>query len=104
MTDVHSDEANLGAAMLAAAIRDGQAPPDKKPPRLSEAAKDVLRWLRANPGWHSTIAIGKALGRDTSSVGATIAPLVGRGLICRRTATMTTPDRTISELRALPKD
>jgi hypothetical protein len=46
--------------------------------------EDVLRWLGANPGWHRTAEVKRAVGKESSSVRGSLAALAKHGEIKMR--------------------
>ena len=45
---------------------------------------DVFRWLEANPGWHRTAEVKRAVGKESSSVRGSLASLAKHGEIKMR--------------------
>jgi DNA-binding IclR family transcriptional regulator len=46
--------------------------------------EEVLSWLEAHPGWHKTIEIKKAIGKEASSVRGSLNALAKHGEIKKR--------------------
>ena len=51
---------------------------------LEMSQEDVFRWLGANPGWHRTAEVKRAVGKESSSVRGSLAALAKHGEIKMR--------------------
>jgi hypothetical protein len=51
---------------------------------LEMSQEDVFRWLEANPGWHRTAEVKRAVGKESSSVRGSLASLAKHGEIKMR--------------------
>lgn len=51
---------------------------------IGMSQEDVFRWLGANPGWHRTAEVKRAVGKESSSVRASLTALAKHGEIKMR--------------------